>query len=66
MEKERKISKPSWLVDFKKRIGLIEIIDKCFDLNCDCEVCSDLREFSKEMGEYFELPHVPELKKEKR
>jgi len=58
------VKKPEWLVDFKRRIALIEIIDRCFEIDCNCEICQKLREFSREMGKYFELPEVPTMKKE--
>jgi len=51
--------KPEWLQDFKKRISLIDIIDRTFDLKCDCETCKRLREIAEDLGKMFKLPETP-------
>jgi len=56
--KEKKIPKPDWILDFKRRIALINLIDRSFDLDCDCEICQGLRSIAKDMGEIFKLPEV--------
>jgi len=59
----RKVRKPEWLIDFRKRIRLIEIIDRAFEVDCDCEVVRALRDMAGEMGEVFmsSPPGVPEV-----
>jgi len=49
----RRLKKPGWLVEFRKRIRLIEIIEKAFEVDCDCEVVRALREVAGELGEVF-------------
>jgi len=49
----RRLKKPGWLVEFRKRIRLIEIIERAFEVDCDCEVVRALREVAGELGEVF-------------
>jgi len=58
-----KMRKPDWLVDFKRRIRLIDILDRAFEVGCECEICSTLREIAGELGEAFmsSPPGVPEV-----
>ena len=49
-----KVKKPEWLEDFRRRMSIIEIIDKAFENGCDCEVCVRLRELAVEMGELYQ------------
>ena len=53
---EREI--PDWIKEFKKRIELIEIIERAYLIDCECEVCKRLRELGKELGKMFKLPEV--------
>jgi len=55
---EKKIPKPEWIKDFKRRIALINLIDRSFDIDCGCEICDGLRSIAKDMGEIFKLPEV--------
>jgi len=59
----RRLKKPEWLVDFRRRIRLIDILDRAFDVDCNCEICSSLREIAGELGEVFvsSPPGVPEV-----
>ena len=49
-----KVKKPEWLEDFKRRMSIIEIIDKAFENGCGCEVCVRLRDLAMEMGELYQ------------
>jgi len=59
----RRLKKPEWLVDFKRRIRLIDILDRAFDIDCECEICLALRKIAGELGEVFVSgpPGVPEV-----
>jgi len=59
----KKLRKPDWLVDFRRRIRLIDILDRAFDVDCNCEICCSLREVAGELGETFMStpPSVPEV-----
>jgi len=54
----KKETKPEWLVDFKRRIALIDIIESAFEDNCDCRVCNELRLVAEDLGKIFRLPEV--------
>jgi len=56
---EEEVKLPTWLVDFKKRIALIEVIELAFKNKCDCEVCKKLREIAEDLGKTFSLPKTP-------
>jgi len=43
------ISKPKWLDEWRKRTRIIQIIEKSYELGCDCEVCKELRSLGVEM-----------------
>jgi len=49
---------PSWLEEFKRRTLLISAIEKAYTNDCDCEVCSILREAGETLGELF-MPPAP-------
>jgi len=56
--------RPEWLDEWRKRTRIIDIIEKAYASNCDCEVCQDVRELGEEMGELFrqmppQLPQFP-------
>lgn len=53
VSRSRKLEKPKWLRDFRKRIALIEVFELVFEIDCDCEVCQRLRTIAHEMGEEF-------------
>jgi len=48
-----KISKPDWLIEFRRRTALIDVIDTAFSNSCNCEVCIKIREIANELGELF-------------
>jgi len=48
-----KVEKPAWLMEFRRRTSLIDVIDKAFSKDCDCEVCVDLRKAARDLGELF-------------
>jgi len=48
-----KTERPEWLVEYRKRTSIIDVIDLAFSEACDCEVCKKLRETAKYMGELF-------------
>jgi len=50
------MDKPAWLLDFKKRISLIEVIDGCFDESCSCKTCVRLRGIAADLGRMFKVP----------
>jgi len=52
----KKRGRPKWLLEFKRRTRLIEIIDLAFSNPCDCEVCTELREVAHELGDLFTTP----------
>jgi len=58
-----KLRKPDWLVDFKRRIRLIDILDKAFEVECECEIWLALRRIAGGVGEVFVSgpPGVPEV-----
>jgi len=47
------MSKPEWLSEWKKRMRIIEIIEKAYETNCSCEVCTQMRTLGEELGEMF-------------
>jgi hypothetical protein len=47
------VSKPEWLTEWKKRMRIIEVIEKAYEVNCDCEVCRQMRALGEELGEMF-------------
>ena len=49
-----RVKKPEWLEDFRRRMAIIDIIDKAFENGCDCEVCVRLRDLAMEMGELYQ------------
>ena len=55
--------KPEWLQDWRKRTRIIDIIEKAYESNCNCEVCQDVREMGEEMGELFKQipPQIPSI-----
>jgi len=52
-------SRPPWLVEFRKRTAIIDVIDKAFSINCDCLVCMRIREIADELGELFMPRRAP-------
>jgi len=53
-----KISKPEWLEEFRRRTRIINIIERAFDNNCDCEVCRELRDIAFELADLFMPPRT--------
>jgi len=48
--------KPDWLIEFKRRTMLIDIIDMAFNADCGCIVCEKLRAAAEELGEVLAPP----------
>jgi len=55
-KKKSKTDKPEWLVEFRKRTALIDIIELAFDIDCNCEVCVRLRKIAKDLGSLITVP----------
>jgi len=55
-KKKAKIDKPQWLIEFRKRTALIDIIELAFETNCNCEVCVRLRKIAKDLGSLITVP----------
>jgi len=53
-----KSSKPEWLEEFRRRTRIINIIERAFDDNCDCEVCRKLRDIAFELADLFMPPRT--------
>jgi len=51
-------TRPPWLVEFRKRTAIIDVIDKAFSITCGCDVCMRIREIADELGELF-MPQRP-------
>jgi len=52
-------TRPQWLVDFRKRTRIIDVIDLAFDHDCECVVCKEIRALAEELGELFVPPGMP-------
>lgn len=51
---EEEIAKPKWLIEFRKRTALIDLIDKAFDPSVsDKEIRETLKRIAKDLGELF-------------
>jgi len=50
--------RPPWLVEFRKRTAIIDVIDTAFSINCDCLVCVRIRDIAGELGDLF-MPQRP-------
>jgi len=58
----KKYVKPKWLEEWRRRTKIISIIERAFELGCDCEVCQMLRELGIEMEDMMQLqPPSPPL-----
>jgi len=55
----KKWIRPPWLVEFRKRTAIIDIIDRAFSVNCGCDVCMRIREIADELGELFMPRRAP-------
>ncbi len=44
---------PEWIVEFKRRTAIIDIIIEAFESNCTCNVCKRLREIANELPSPF-------------
>jgi len=49
---------PRWLVEYKKRARVMDILALAFETDCDCEVCKELRKWAMELDEEI-TPPVP-------
>jgi len=56
---KRKFARPQWLVEFRKRTAIIDVIDTAFSINCNCEVCLKIRGIADELGELFMPRRAP-------
>jgi len=55
--------RPEWLQDWRKRTRIIDVIEKAYESECDCDVCKLVREMGEEMGELFNKmpPQIPQI-----
>jgi len=55
----RKVARPQWLIEFRKRTSIIDVIDTAFSVNCNCDVCLKIRDIADELGELFMPRRAP-------
>ena len=57
----RKHVKPQWLEEWRRRTKIISIIERAFEIDCDCEICEAVRELGMEMEDMMQFtpPEMP-------
>jgi len=56
MSKRKRPIRPQWLVEFRRRTAIIDIIDQAFEENCDCSICRQLRKVAADLEEFLVPP----------
>jgi len=46
-------SPPDWVLEYRRRTKLIDIIAGVFEHDCECKTCWELREIAGELGSIF-------------
>lgn len=63
---KKRVSKPEWLHEYRRKTSIIEVIDMAFDQNVtDKEVRQALIEAAEDLGELF-MPASPSTERRRR
>jgi len=62
MSAQKIVRKPTWLVEFRRRMALFDIIEMAYEDGCNCPVCEKIREFGEELGQVLGPLPGPEVR----